>query len=135
MWYIGRHDTFTHIQPARVEPQLEKFRAAWGLTEHTLVSSGSEYERHRWSDAAGSVAVEYLVHNYTLKNETVTGTLTAGHCAPGGHDDAKHGPPFAKVAGLPLRLSCPQPDPKTAEKGCWAGEVTSSFYALHTLGA
>ena len=130
VWYTGRHDTFTGITPDKVEPQLAKFQQAWGLTRHELVSAGEQHEHHRWTDAARSVEVEWLVHNYTLKGETVTGLLTAGHCAPGGRD-APPNPPFAKELGLDLRLSCPQPNPKSAEEGCWAGKVTSSFYARH----
>ena len=109
---------------------MSSCKQAWALTQHTLVSAGAQHEHHRWSDASGSVEVEWLVHNYTLKGETVAGLVTAGHCAPGGRDAAPS-PPFAEVLGLPLRLSCPQPDPKQAEPACWAGKVTSRFYARH----
>jgi len=129
LWYTGRHDTLSMILPAIVEPQLVKFQQTWNLTTHEMVSVGQEHEHHRWTDAARTVEVEWLVHNYT-NNGTISGKVIAGHCAPGGVDAPPH-PPFARVAGIPLRLSCPQPDPKEAEKGSWAGYVTSNFFARH----
>lgn len=132
LWFTGRYDTFTGITPEVVEPRLNEIIEAWQLTEHSIASVGSDHEHHRWSDAAGAVEVEWLVHNYT-NGGLIGKTVTKGHCAPGGHD-APPNPPFAEILGMELRLSCDQPDPKKAEKGAWAGPVTSGFYTRHVKG-
>ena len=131
MWTIGRYDTLTGEQPNVVEPQLAEYVAAWNLTAHELVESGAMFEHHRWSnpDAADGVEIEYMVHNYTLRGETVIGAYTAGHCAPGG-TDAPPNAPWAYFGRFPLRLSCPQPDPTVAEQGV-AGQTWSAFFDRH----
>ena len=93
--------------------------------------SGAMFEHHRWSnpDAADGVEIEYMVHNYTLRGETVIGAYTAGHCAPGG-TDAPPNAPWAYFGRFPLRLSCPQPDPTVAEQGV-AGQTWSAFFDRH----
>jgi poly(3-hydroxybutyrate) depolymerase len=132
LWYAGRHDTFSGMNPRVVEPQIAKFRKAWGLTEHSLVDSGNDFERHSYTDPSGSVEIQYLVHNYTLAHWPGGVSIVAGHCAPGGIDAPPH-QPFAHIMGLTVRLSCPQPDPKKAEPGSWAGHVDSTFYKKHQL--
>ena len=131
MWTIGRYDTLTGVQPGVVEPRLAQYTAAWNLTTHELVESGAMFEHHRWSnpDAADGVEIEYMVHNYTLRGETVIGAYTAGHCAPGG-TDAPPNAPWAYFGRFPLRLSCPQPDPTVAEQGV-AGQTWSAFFDRH----
>merc|ERR1712054_720984 len=90
LWYIGRYDDFSGNKPSRVEPQLAKFRQAWGLTSDRIIDSGKDFERHSLTDDAKTVEVQYLVHNYTLKGFNIPGSVVDGHCAPGGIDAAPH---------------------------------------------
>jgi hypothetical protein len=119
MKFIGRHDPI-NFPLGYNDKDVQKVVKAWHLTEHTLLSSGKMHEHHLWTDAAQSVFVELVTHNYTEK-------VTGGHCSPGGHDDPAHGDFFPDGKGA--HLSCPQPDPKKAERGCWQGEQTVAQYA------
>lgn len=130
LWFTGRYDTFASVTPDRVVPRLNQFIQAWGLTNYTLRDAGREYELGRWEHPSGFPSVEWFVHNYTAAG-TIVGAVIGGHCAPGGLDGPTYGPPFARILGMELRLSCPQPDPKQAELGSWAGAVTSGYYNRH----
>ena len=115
MKFVGRHDPINFPRGFN-DLDVQKVVKAWNLTEHSMLSVGEMHEHHLWTDAARSVLVELLVHNYTVPT-------TGGHCAPGGRDADMYSDHF-----LPARLSCPQPDPKKAERGAWQGEQEVAQY-------
>jgi pimeloyl-ACP methyl ester carboxylesterase len=103
---------------AKGRQQRDAVLAAWDLGSPTVVASGSDFTRTRYTNARG-LEFEFVSHDAVVGTQLAPVVL-GGHCLPGGADLLANGAP-----GQTMFFSCAPPHPFT-----W-GRLVLDFFIAH----